>query len=74
VQTILPVTFVPKINHTEAGRIVRSLRSKSGMSLRTMARRMRLSAPFVSDLERGRRNWTENNFKLALRILNRTKP
>lgn len=38
---------------------------KAGLSLREMARRLKFSAPFVSHLERGRRNWTE---KLAERF------
>ena len=42
---------------------MRQLRKAHNISLREIARRMEFSAPFISDLELGRRNWTA---KLAL--------
>lgn len=46
-------------DHVACGMAARRARVASGLSLREVARRMRLSAPFLSDLERGRRNWSE---------------
>ena len=51
--------LVPEIDHECTGRLFRAGRKKAKLSLREMARRLGLSAAFVSDLERGRRNWTE---------------
>jgi len=42
---------------------IAQLRKAHNISLREIARSMEFSAPFVSDLERGRRNW---NAKLAM--------
>ena len=38
--------------------ILRNRREKAGVSLRTMAKRLKVSPPYLSDLERGRRNWS----------------
>lgn len=64
---------VEEINHIEAGRRIRNLRYKAGMSLRRLAKEMGLSAPFISDLELGRRNWTRKHFAAALEILGGAK-
>lgn len=56
---IEPVTLqTVLIDHIKTGARVRNARLRAGVSLRELARRLNLSAPFVSDLERGRRNWT----------------
>lgn len=49
------------INAVVVGKQMREKRRQYGVSLREVARRMGLSAPYVSDLELGRRN-----FKLAM--------
>ena len=46
------------IDSAATGREMRERRVAAGVSLREVARRMKLSAPFLSDLELGRRNWT----------------
>lgn len=51
--------MVREIDHATTGYLFRQARKKAKLSLREMARRLKLSAPFVSDLELGRRNWTE---------------
>lgn len=51
--------MVREIDHETTGQLFRQARQKAKLSLREMARRLKLSAPFVSDLELGRRNWTE---------------
>lgn len=40
------------------GHCMRLQRESDGVSLRALSRQMKLSAPYVSDLERGRRNWS----------------
>jgi transcriptional regulator with XRE-family HTH domain len=40
------------------GKYARELREQAGISLRTLAKSMGLSAPFLSDLERGNRQWS----------------
>lgn len=59
----LPTMLVSQINHVEAGAIARQERSYCGLSMRSVARRMKVSASFLSDLERGRRNWNEKIWK-----------
>lgn len=68
-QAKLPTKSVQEVNHLEAGRAVRQAREKAGMSLRRLAKEMKFSPPFVSDLELGRRNWTPDNFKRAMNII-----
>jgi len=69
----LPTEKVEKIDHIEAGRRIRDLREKSGMSLRRLAKEMGFTPPFISDLERGRRNWTPENFNKAKEIIGGSK-
>ena len=47
--------FVPDLQAT--GQQVRDARQKAGMSLRAAARALGISAPYLSDMERGRRGW-----------------
>lgn len=70
-----PVTE-PKqqINHAETGKLVREMREAKGISLRQLAKQMDVSAPFLSDMERGRRNWTTARFEQAERAINKPKP
>lgn len=49
---------------------LRTLRLESGISLREASRRIGLSAPYISDLERGRRAWNadlEARYRKALK-------
>lgn len=48
-----------QIDHKKTGIIARNKRVRVGLSLRAVARKMKVSPAFLSDLERGRRNWTE---------------
>ena len=41
------------------GAYARQCRESSGVTLRELARRMKISAPFLSDLEKGNRHWTD---------------
>ncbi len=50
------------------GQWLRVHREARSLTLREVARRMKLSGPYLSDLERGRRNWNDdlvNRFKEA---------
>lgn len=49
----------PKI----AGEYHRAMRKRKGKSLREVAKLMKVSAPFVSDLENGRRNWSDDRIE-----------
>lgn len=46
------------IDHAATGATARKERVAAGISLRNMADAMGLSAPYLSDLERGKRNWS----------------
>jgi ribosome-binding protein aMBF1 (putative translation factor) len=59
-----------KINHLATGEMFRREREKQGASLRAVAKAADLSAAFLSDLERGRRAWTEDNFDKLTKALN----
>jgi ribosome-binding protein aMBF1 (putative translation factor) len=45
-------------NPAATGAMVRGAREKMGLTLREAARRMGISAAYLSDLERGNRAWT----------------
>lgn len=55
-----------KNTNIKLGKELRRLRKKAGISLRTMATSLDLSAPFLSDLERGNRTWTAERAKLFI--------
>jgi predicted transcriptional regulator len=61
--------MVREIDHQSTGYLFRVARKKAKLSLREVARRLKLSAPFVSDLELGRRNWTEEMAERYIDIL-----
>lgn len=44
-------------DHTETGRNARAQRKGHGLSLREVAEEMNISGMYLSDLERGKRNW-----------------
>lgn len=46
------------IDHAATGATARKERVGAGISLRNMADAIGLSAPYLSDLERGKRNWS----------------
>lgn len=51
------------------GHSMRRLRQRWGVSLREMARRLDISAPYLSDLELGKREWTEEKISTFRRKL-----
>ena len=69
----LPTDTVQKINSVRAGAMIREARTKHGISLRALAVEMKISFPYLSDLERARRGWSEKLFKLASLSINKLK-
>lgn len=57
---------VKEIDPHKTGFRARIERQRHGLTLREVARRMDVSAAYVSDIERGNRGWT---IKLAIRYL-----
>jgi transcriptional regulator with XRE-family HTH domain len=47
------------IDHKRTGEQSRRSREYAGITLRTLAKRMKISPAYLSDLERGKRNWSE---------------
>lgn len=53
------------IDHVETGAQVRAERERQGLKLQPVADEMGITVQFLSDLERGRRNWTEELLEKA---------
>lgn len=51
------------------GKAFRAAREAKGISLRTVAKKLKVSAPFVSDCELGRRNFSDKHRKAYQEIL-----
>ena len=47
------------LDELKVGAMMRSLRSKKGYSLYDIARRMKYTPPYISDLELGKRQWRQ---------------
>lgn len=59
------------VDDSSVGRIFRQLRQRKGISLREVARRIKLSAAYLSDLERGHKHWSlslRGKYALALNL------
>lgn len=54
------------------GERIRELRERKDLSLRELARTLDLSAPFISDIELGRRHPSENVLSALARVLGTT--
>lgn len=58
------VTHLVRVpDNIATGQLARQARYYAGLTLREVARRLKLSAPFVSDLELGRRKWSEKRIR-----------
>jgi ribosome-binding protein aMBF1 (putative translation factor) len=59
--------------HAEAqvrvGAALRAARERKGLSLRQCASRLKLSAPYLSDVELGRRGMTDGNLEMLMGIV-----
>ena len=67
----LPTKTITVTDHEEIGSIFRKLREKKGWSLIKAAKKMSVSYPHLSLLERGKRDWTEENISRAEKALKR---
>lgn len=65
--TIVASKEVP--DNVKCAAAVRSERILARMSMRELARRMDISAPYLGDLELGRRSWNEFRYKQAMHII-----
>jgi transcriptional regulator with XRE-family HTH domain len=63
------VVSMEEIDHKVAGELIRKARLQRGLSLRSLAETMKISAPHLSDLERGNPTWTVKRFNQVLAIL-----
>lgn len=62
------------IDHISTGAVVRYERVKREISLRVVARGVKISSSYLSDLERGRRNWTRKQFDVIAKFIRNYKP
>ena len=58
-----------EVDHMECGRIVRAARSEKAMTAKRLAELMNVSAAYVCELERGKRNWNIDLYSKALTII-----
>lgn len=58
-KTLLIMEQVSAINHRATGEQMRTLRLRAGITQEQMAKALGLGAPYLCDLEHGRRNWSE---------------
>jgi transcriptional regulator with XRE-family HTH domain len=58
------------VDHTATGQKMRALRVDAKLKLATVAKSMGLTESYLSDLERGRRNWTSDRVRQFLQVLN----
>ena len=57
--------LVPNADKIRNGATIRTARKKKNMSLRELARKLTVSAPYLSDLEQGNRSFSEDLFNRA---------
>ena len=70
VRKLLVLKRVYEIRQDLTAKLCRSYREKSGLSLRECAKKMDISAAYLSDLERGRRKW---NVKIVEKLVTACK-
>lgn len=58
--------LVRQVDHSATGAALRDRRIYKRLSLRSLATELGISAAYLSDLELGRRNWTEERFAEAV--------
>jgi len=59
-KALTPITTkIDAVDHVATGKMVRERRKALGMTVREAGKIMGISAPYLCDLERGRRNWND---------------
>lgn len=69
-QSLCVTREVDEIDDRATGMKMRGLREAANISLRDLGRMLDLSAPYLSDLELGRRGWTEQRAGQYVAALN----
>lgn len=64
-----PTITIKQIDHAKAGDRIRVLRESKNLPVRWLAEQLNISSAFMSDLERGRRNWTQERFESAVKFI-----
>lgn len=52
-----------QLNQRAIGSLMRSRRKAANLTLKDVARKLKISGPYLSDLEQGKRRWTETRQK-----------
>jgi transcriptional regulator with XRE-family HTH domain len=65
----IPMKTVSVIDHVKAGQAIRSLRVKNSIAQKDLAEAVGIAASQLSDMEQGRRDWTEERFNRAVEFL-----
>lgn len=70
-QTVNPLAVknVSVIDHEKTGAGFRVKRERRRISLRALGKKLNLSAAYISDLERGRANWSASLSERFLKVL-----
>lgn len=68
-KALLPLKTIKVPDHVAAGAEMRARRRKAKLSLRSVATRLGISAPYLCDLELGRRAWSEERAQAFLAAL-----
>lgn len=68
----IPTIQVDRIDHAEAGRIIRALRLKKGLRQKEIAEALGISISMLSALESGTRQWTWKRYDAAIAAINTT--
>jgi transcriptional regulator with XRE-family HTH domain len=66
----IPMKTVSMIDHVRAGQAIRSLRVKKSIAQKDLAEAIGIAASQLSDMEQGRRDWTEERFNAAVKFIN----
>jgi transcriptional regulator with XRE-family HTH domain len=72
-KTSLPTFTKTVTDHTKAGQLIRQARKAAKLSLRSLAKLLDISAPFLSDMELGRRGWSQERFSHAMMLIRGNK-
>lgn len=65
----IPTKTITVPDHEKTGAMMRQRRERAKLSLREVARRLGYSAPYVSQLERGLRTWSDDKLSAYLAAL-----
>jgi transcriptional regulator with XRE-family HTH domain len=64
-----PTISTDSLDHAAIGALIRRARTSKRIGLKDLAKALAVSAPYLSDLERGRRNWTVERYAQAVKLI-----